>query len=142
MEPASRVAMDLMQQFKKSEVELNDHPNGRYPKDFTGLGKCHLRALWNISKKSAMEASDIKIRYKDSIAVKSLSKDFEGRVMQGVVFFIHQQHWVSLRRLGETNEAVYYDDKVMMKLNNYEGAAKVSAKAQEKPKKKINDKDE
>jgi hypothetical protein len=29
-----------------------------------------------------------------------------------------------------------------MQLNNYEGAAKVLAKAQEKPKKKINDKDE
>ena len=57
------------------------------------------------------------------------------------MFFFHQQHWVSLRRLEETNEAVYYDDKVMMQLNNYEGAAKVLAKAQEKPK-KINDKDE
>ena len=43
---------------------------------------------------------------------------------------------MSLIRLGENNDAVYYDDKVMMKLNNYEGAAKVLAKAQEKPKKR------
>ena len=135
--------MDLMQQFTKSEVELNDHPNGRYPEDFTGSGKCHLRALWNISTKAATEASSINLNYKNSKAVKSLLKCFEGRVMRGAVFFIHQQHWVSLRRLEETNEAVYYDDKVMMQLNNYEGAAKVLATAQEKPKKKeINDKDE
>ena len=92
MEPASRVAMTLMQQFTKSEVELNDHPNGRYPEDFTGSGKCHLRALWNISTKAAMEASSINTHYINSIAVQGILKYCDGSDVWRAVFFIHQQH--------------------------------------------------
>ena len=73
--------MTLMQQFTKSEVELNDHPNGRYPEDFTGSGKCHLRALWNISTKAAIEASSAKTHYINIIAVNSILKAFQDGVI-------------------------------------------------------------
>ena len=83
MEPASRVAMDLMQQFTKSEVELNDHPNGRYPDNCTGSGKCHLRALWNISTKAAKEANSAKTNYINIKAVKGFLKYYEGKDVGG-----------------------------------------------------------
>ena len=136
MQVTLREAMAMMQQFKKSELEPYTHPHGRYPENFTGLCKCHLRSLWNIIKKAAMEASSAKTHYINIRAVNSILKAFQDGVIRGAVFFIHQQHWVSLRRLGENNDAVYYDDKVMMKLNNYEGAVEVLAEAQEKPKTK------
>ena len=43
----------------------------------------------------------------------------------GKVFHIEKQHWIALEKVDGTENAVYYDDRVMMNLSNYEGATHI-----------------
>ena len=43
-----------------------------YPDDLTGLWKCHLRALYNVSKDAALEAISLGVKHTDGKKIKDI----------------------------------------------------------------------
>ena len=69
MQEASRKAISMLEPYKKNEPEPSSTSSRRYPKGYAGLGMCHLRALFNVSKSAAEEAKEKKIAHTDSKSV-------------------------------------------------------------------------
>ena len=91
---------------------------------YCGLGKCHLRALFNVCEPAAQEAHDDKVTHKETAKVHSILNKHR-RVANGEVFNVHTSHWVALQRGDGVNKnAMFFDDKVRLEVNNYEGALK------------------
>ena len=40
----------------------------------------------------------------------------------GKIFHLRKQHWVALQRISGTDKAIYFDDMIMMYMENYEGS--------------------
>ena len=124
MMEASRKGITTLEKYKKKEAEPITKSGRRYPDAYTGLRRCHLRALFNVSESAAAEACKKKIAHKDTTGVLEVLRKYKGEA-KGKVFHVQKEHWVALEIVEGTNDAVYYDDKVYMELNNYKGAASV-----------------
>ncbi len=114
--------MKMLQPFRVGELELYTSSGRRYPDMYCGLGKCHLRELFNVCEPAAREAHDDKVTHKETDKVHSILKKYR-RVANGEVFNVHTSHWVALQRGdGVKKNAMFFDDKVTLEVNNYEGA--------------------
>ena len=83
-----------------------------------------MRALHNVHEAVAWEALKGKIIHTAAGEVRAVAKRHgEGH---GRVFRILDEHWVALTRKATGSiEGFYYDDIVMMEVNNYDGALTV-----------------
>ena len=83
-----------------------------------------MRALHNVHEAAAREALQGKTTHTEPKKVHEIAKRHgEGH---GRVFRLRDEHWVALTR--NTTESVggfYYDDKVMMEVNDYNAALAV-----------------
>ena len=95
---------------------------GLYPKDYMDLRMCHLRALHNVHEEAAVTASVANIKHDVANKVHAVAKSYEEH---GRVFHIRKEHWVALRKVPCSDEAIYSDDMTRMKVNNYKGALAV-----------------
>ena len=94
----------------------------RYLVEYTGNGKCHLRALHNVNQDAAAEACRAEIKYTNDKGVTDvLRKNKHTQDSAGLVFRT-ENHWVAIESIKGTSEGMYYDDKILMKIRNYEGA--------------------
>jgi len=109
------MAMEMIQQFKKSEAEPYTKSHEKYPENFVGSGKCHLRALWNVSQEAAKEASEENVSYKNINAVMEILLKYKNKE-KGQVFHLQKEHWTALERVKGNNDVVYYDGNVMIQL--------------------------
>ena len=91
-----------------------------------GRGKCHLRALHNVHEAAVQEAFKDDIRHTAANNNKVHAAAREYGEERGMVLHICKEHWVALTRKAPGSvEGLYYDDMVMMELNNYYGALEV-----------------
>ena len=112
----------MIQPFRVGEVEPYTSSGRRHPDTYCGLGKCHLRALFNVYEPAAREAHDDKVTHKETDKVHSILKKHR-RVANGEVFNVRTSHWVALQRGdGVKKNAMFFDDNVRLEVNNYEGA--------------------
>jgi hypothetical protein len=119
----TRPALEVLEPFRVGELELYSSSGRRYPDIYCGLGKCHLRALFNVCKLAAEEAHDDKVKHKETDRVHSILKRHR-RVANGEVFHVRKGHWVALQRGDDVKEnPMFFDDKVRLEVNNYEGAS-------------------
>ena len=40
----------------------------------------------------------------------------------GKIFHLRQHHWVALQSISGTDKAIYFDDMIMMHMENYKGS--------------------
>ena len=106
---------------KKSPVEVFADSGQKYRKDMTGMYKCHLRALSNVSKAAAVEAMDLQIKHDQTEKVLDVLKNHVDGI-NGNIFHLRKIHWVALVKVSGSDEAIYFDDMVMMYMKNYEGS--------------------
>ena len=119
----ARPALEVLEPFRVGELELYTSSGRRYPDIYCGLGRCHLRALFNVCKPAAQEAHGDKVKHTETDRVHSILKRHR-RVANGEVFNVHESHWVALQRGDDVKEnPMFFDDKVRLELNNYEGAS-------------------
>ena len=119
----ARPALEVLEPFRVGELELYTSSGRRYPDIYCGLGRCHLRALFNVCKPAAQEAHGDKVTHKETDRVHSILKRHR-RVANGEVFNVHESHWVALQRGDDVKEnPMFFDDKVRLEVNNYEGAS-------------------
>ena len=77
-----------------------------------------------MNQEAAQAAVDQQLHWKDNRGVHDLLAQY-GDANEGRVFRIWNQHWVALK--GEnrgTKVAMYFDDKIYMKIRNFDGASK------------------
>ena len=109
----------------ESKVKVYRSLLREYSTGTTGVGHCHLRALYNVSPDAAHAAMDQKLLHKNNSGVHDLLANYVN-VKQGRVFRLWDQHWVALKIANrDTKEAMYFDDKMSMKIRNFDGAATV-----------------
>jgi len=119
----ARPALEVLEPFRVGELELYTSSGRRYPDIYCGLGRCHLRALFNVCKPAAQEAHGDKVKHTETDRVHSILKRHR-RVTNGEVFNVHESHWVALQRGDDVKEnPMFFDDKVRLEVNNYEGAS-------------------
>ena len=119
----ARPALEVLEPFRVGELELYTSSGRRYPDIYCGLGRCHLRALFNVCKPAAQEAHGDKVKHTETDRVHSILKRHR-RVANGEVFNVHESHWVALQRGDDVKEnPMFFDDKVRLEVNNYEGAS-------------------
>ena len=119
----ARPALEVLEPFRVAELELYTSSGRRYPDIYCGLGRCHLRALFNVCKPAAQEAHGDKVTHTETDRVHSILKRHR-RVANGEVFNVHESHWVALQRGDDVKEnPMFFDDKVRLEVNNYEGAS-------------------
>ena len=72
---------------------------------------------------AAKEAHGNKVTHKEMDKVYSVLKKYR-TVANGEVFNVHESHWVALQRGdGVKENPMFFDDKVRLEVNNYEGAS-------------------
>ena len=123
---AQRAAINQLETLNlaESKAEVYKSHLREYPTWTTGVRKCHLRALYNVNQEAAQAAVDQQLHWKDNRGVHDLLAQY-GDANEGRVFRIWNQHWVALK--GEnrgTKVAMYFDDKIYMKIRNFDGASK------------------
>ena len=122
MEEGTRTALMCLDRYKQELPEPYSVCHRRYPAEYVGNGKCHLRALHNVNPDAAAEACQLRIKYQhDNQVLDILRKHKHKQDTEGQVFR-SGNHWVAVESTKGTNEGVYYDDKILMKVNNFKGA--------------------
>ena len=76
---------------KKSPAEMYVDSRGKYCKDMTGMFKCHLRALSNVSKAAAVEAMNLKIKHDQTERVLDVLKNHVDGI-NGNIFHLQKIH--------------------------------------------------
>ena len=89
-----------------------------YHKDAIGMFNCYLRALSNVNKDAGLEALSLGITYTETEKINGILKKYEDGT-NGSIFFLREMHWVALLRVPGSEEAIYFDDMVIMKMENY-----------------------
>ena len=121
MSECQRDTFQLLEDMKKSPAEMYVDSRGKYRKDMTGMFKCHLRVLSNVSKAAAVEAMNLKIKHDQTErALDVLKNHVDG--INGNIFHLRKIHWVALIKVSGSDEAIYFDDMVLMHMKNYEGS--------------------
>ena len=78
-----------------------------------------------MSRDAAHAAIDQKLLHKNNSGVHDLLANYVD-AKEGCVFRLWDQHWVALKIANrDTKEAMYFDDKMSMKIRNFDGAANV-----------------
>ena len=122
MEEGTQTALMILDPHKQGLPEPYSTCGRRYPQQYVGNGQCHLRALHNVNQDAAAEAWRLGIKYQhDDRVLDILRKHKHKQDTEGLVFR-SGNHWVAIESTKGTNEGVYYDDKILMKIKNYKGA--------------------
>ena len=79
-----------------------------YPDDLTGLRKCHLRALYNVSKDAALEAVSLSVKHTANAKIKDCF-GCQQDIGAGKVYRLEQTHWVALTPKYYFDNAAYYE---------------------------------
>ena len=95
-----------------------DYCGQRYLDHYVGLGKCHVRALFNVNPAAAAKAFSLGLSHDQSNEVFAVFNKHDNG-SSGKVFYLRMSHWVTLQKLPGSNTAVYYDDMVVMEIGNY-----------------------
>ena len=103
-------------------MRKEDH-GGLYPVEITGNKKCHLRALYNISRDACNEATSLKLQACDYVKIKDIAKKYVIS-SKGAVFCVRKndntdRHWVAV------TPSMYFDDAYCRNVINYDGAVAV-----------------
>ena len=108
---------------------------GYYPHEYVGPHKCHLRALHNVHEAAAREAFQLRLWVKNPRdkpkKVQEIAKKYgEGQNKYGEghgrVFHLRGQHYMALTRNATGSVGgFYYDDKVVVEVNDYNAALAV-----------------
>ena len=69
MEDGTRTALQYLDLYKKELAKPYSKCGRRYPVEYTGNGKCHLRALHNVNQDAAAEAWQERIKYTNNKGV-------------------------------------------------------------------------
>ncbi len=94
---------------------------GEYPTCYTGLRKCHLRALYSVLPQAAKLAHSKKLKHHEASMIQACLQQFKGP-KKGKVIQLRRTHWVSICQL------FYVDDAYCWYVTNIEKACKVLAK--------------
>ena len=78
------------------------------------------KSISHVNKAAAMEAMACGIRHDQTETVLSVVKNHVDGT-NGNIFHLRKIHWVALVKVSGSNEAIYFDDMVMMYMKNYEG---------------------
>ena len=111
-------------------LELYVDSGRRYPQEYCGNSRCHLRALWNVCPLAAKEVKDRDIHYTEKEEIHGVLKNHEDE-RTGEVFFIQKKHRVALEKGDGEKNAWFYDDAVRLEISNYDGALAVLQLAQD-----------
>ena len=90
---------------KKSPAKVFADLGGKYPKNMTGMYKCHLRALSHVIKAAAMEAMARESRHDQTETVLCVLKDYVDGT-NGNIFHLRKIHWVALIKISGSDEAI------------------------------------
>ena len=125
MSECQRDAFSQLEQLESSPANsYADYCGRRYLDNYVGLGKCHLRLLFNVNSAAAAKAFSLGRRYGQSNEVFAVFNKDED-VSSGKVFYLRMSHWVVLQKVPESNTAVNYNDMVVMEIGNYVAAEAV-----------------
>ena len=69
---------------------------------------------------AAVEATNLKIKHDQTERVLDVLKNHVDGI-NGNIFHLRKIHWVTLVKVSGSDEAIYFDDMVMMYMKNYEG---------------------
>ena len=108
---SQRHAFQQLEKKNTSPPEMYVDSGRSYHKEITGMYRCHFRALFNVSKEACTEAINLGIRHEES-----------GKVLGVLKNYLRKLHWVALERISGTDKAIYFDDMIMMYMENYEGS--------------------
>jgi hypothetical protein len=122
MQQSQRDAFDRLVCFEKLPPGMYQDIKDRYPEEYVGLGKCHLRALHNLDEGAARKGLAADIKHNAANEVREVANNCEEH---GKVFHIRKEHWVALRKVPGSGKGIYFDDMVTMEVNNYKGALAV-----------------
>ena len=122
MQECSRDAIFRLEQMESSPVDMYADYGRKYLKEYIGMYRCHLRALWNVNTRAAAEAFTLNITNVETEAVFAILKKYEDG-SNGQIFHLREYHWVALQKVPESDAGLYYDDKILMAVGNYDAAA-------------------
>ena len=128
--PVTTIALNALEMFIVGHLELYVDSGRRYLQAYKGAGKCHLRALSNVCGAAAKEVHEAKIGHRETDRIHEVLEKHDGAAT-GKVFHINKRHWVALERGNGEKNAMYYDDAVMLEIDNFEGAAAALQLAQD-----------
>jgi hypothetical protein len=94
---------------------------GEYPQCYTGLGKCHLRALYSVSPPAAKLVLSKKLKHHEVSLIQECLQQCKGPKNRKV-FQLHGMHWVSIC------PSFYVDGAYCWCVTNIDKACKVLAK--------------
>ena len=121
MQECQRHAFQQLEKKNTSPPEMYVESGRSYHKEIIGMYRCHFRALFNVSKEACTEAINLGIRHEESEKVLGVLKKYVDGA-DGKIFHLRKQHWVALERISGTDKAIYFDDMIMMYMENYEGS--------------------
>jgi len=121
MQECQRHAFQQLENKNTSPPEMYVDSGRSYHKEITGMYRCHFRALFNVSKEACTEAINLGIRHEESEKVLGVLKKYVDGA-DGKIFHLRKLHWVALERISGTDKAIYFDDMIMMYMENYEGS--------------------
>ena len=122
MQECRRDAFLQLEQGKSSPAEMYTDCGRRYLDGYTGMYRCHFRALSNVNTRAAAEAFSLSITHGETKAVFAVLKKYEDG-SNGKIFHLRKKHWVALQKVPGSDAAIFYDDMVLMAVGNYNAAA-------------------
>ena len=66
-------------------------------------------------------SSTLGLRHEETEKVLDVLKKYED-MTDVKIFNLQHEHWVALQRISGTDRAIYFDDMIMMRMENYEGS--------------------